>query len=92
MASTTTMLACTACWNPIGPRARAVHLSELSFHEVWAPRCRACGDALTESDERHWTFDGKVVWNRDGYSVQPTELWCERCCDLHDRDVAFAQD
>jgi hypothetical protein len=69
-----------------------VLLGDLAFHVVCAPRCRACDASLTEIDEQCWTFDGQVVWSPSGYALQPTEHWCDSCRELHDRDIAFAQD
>jgi hypothetical protein len=90
--TSTTMLACATCWNPIGAGARPVRLADLAFHAVCAPRCRACDVSLTDVDEQRWTFEGQVLWGRDGYHLQPTELWCDACRELHERDIAFAQD
>ena len=90
--TSTTMLACAACWNPIGAGARTVRLGDLAFHPVCTPRCRACDNELSEADEHRWTYDAQVVWGLGGYSLRPTELWCDACRELHDRDVAFAQD
>lgn len=90
--TSTTMLACASCWNPIGTGARPVHLFDLAFHEVCAPRCRACGNRLSAADEHRWSYDGQVVWGSGGYSLRPTELWCDDCRELHERDLAFAQD
>ena len=90
--TSTTMLACSNCWNPIGAGAQAVWLGDLAFHTVCTPRCRACQSLLTAADEHRWTYDAQVVWGQGGYSLRPTELWCESCRELHDRDIAFAQD
>jgi hypothetical protein len=90
--TSTTMLACSSCWNPIGAGARPVWLGDLAFHEVCTPRCRACQRSLSEVDEPGWSYDGRVVWGQGGYSLRPTELWCDACRELHDRDVTFAQD
>jgi hypothetical protein len=43
-------------------------------------------------DEQRWTFDGQVVWSQTGYALRPTELWCDSCRELYERDIAFAQD
>jgi hypothetical protein len=90
--TSTTMLACSVCWNPIGAGARAVRLGDLAFHAICTPRCRACQNLLTEADEHRWSYDGQVVWGQEGYSLHPTELWCDNCRELYERDVAFAQD
>jgi hypothetical protein len=90
--TSTTMLACSTCWNPIGAGARAVRLGDLAFHAICTPRCRACQRLLSEADEQHWSYDGEVVWGQGGYSLRPTELWCDNCRELYERDVAFAQD
>ena len=90
--TSTTMLACAICWNPIGAGAQPVLLGDLAFHMVCAPRCRACNTSLTDVDEQHWSFDGQVVWGQAGYTLKPTELWCDNCSELYDRDIAFAQD
>jgi hypothetical protein len=90
--TSTTMLACAGCWNPIGAGARPVLLGEISYHLVCAPRCRACQASLADLDEQRWTYDGQVVWGQDGYTLRPTELWCDTCRETHGRDVAFAQD
>lgn len=87
-----TMLACSKCWNPIAAGSRPVHLGELAYHPVCAPRCRACDTVLADSDGQHWTYDGLVSWGPNGYVLRPTELWCEGCAELHERDLAFAQD
>lgn len=47
---------------------------------------------LIDDEETRWTFDGQVVWGQGGYSLRPTEHWCDACRVLHERDVAFAQD
>jgi hypothetical protein len=90
--TSTTMLACSGCWNPIGARAQTVRLGDLAFHVVCTPRCRACQRLLSESDEQRWSYDGQVVWSQSGYTLHPTELWCDTCQELYERDVAFAQD
>jgi hypothetical protein len=87
-----TMLACSSCWNPIGAGARPLWLGELAYHEVCAPRCRACQGSLSDTGEQRWTYEGRVVWSAAGYGVQPTEHWCDACRELHERDLAFAQD
>jgi hypothetical protein len=93
MTSTTTALpACSSCWNPIGAGAHPVWLFDLAFHEVCAPRCRACRSRLTPDDEHRWSYSGRVVSSQSGYATQPTEYWCDDCRELHDRDLAFAQD
>jgi hypothetical protein len=91
MTSTTT-LACSSCWNPIGAGARPVWLYDLAFHEVCAPRCRACRSRLTDTDEHRWSYNGRVVSSQAGYSLHPTEFWCDDCRELDGRDLAFAQD
>jgi hypothetical protein len=91
MAAATT-LACAKCWNPIGAGARPVLLFDLAFHAVCAPRCRACGIRLTADAEDRWSYDGTVISVRTGYTLRPTEFWCDGCRDLHERDHAFAQD
>jgi hypothetical protein len=88
----TTMLACSSCWNLIGAGARPVWLFDLTFHQACAPRCRGCGSRLTADAEDRWTYDGKVVSGQVGYSLRPTEFWCDDCRELHGRDQAFAQD
>ncbi len=90
--TSTTMLACATCWNPIGAGARPISLGDLAFHEVCTPNCRACNRRLTDADDPRWSYEGTVVWGQGGYRLNPTELWCESCRELHDRDVAFAQD
>ena len=90
--TSTTMLACSSCWNPIGAGATAIRLGDLAFHSVCTPHCRACQRKLTDSDEHLWSYDGQVVWGQTGYTLRPTELWCADCQELHGRDVAFAQD
>ena len=90
--TSTTMLACATCWNPIGAGAQPVLLGDLAFHMVCAPRCRACNISLSDVDEQHWSFDGQVVWGQAGYTLKPTELWCDNCRELYDRDITFAQD
>lgn len=90
--TSTTMLACSHCWNPIGEGVQIVRLGDLAFHAICTPRCRACDGQLTEADEHRWSYDGQVIWSQGGYQLRPTELWCETCRDLHDRDIAFAQD
>jgi hypothetical protein len=87
-----TMLACATCWNPISAGARPLWLGELAYHEVCAPRCRACSGSLRDNDEQRWSYDGRVVWGPTGYSTQPTEHWCDTCRELHERDLTFAQD
>lgn len=87
-----TMLACSQCWNPIGAGARPVYLGDLAFHPICAPRCRACDSVLSDTDDPHWTYEGLVVWEPTGYVLRPTESWCEGCAELHDRNIAFAQD
>ncbi|MCC6176757.1 MAG: hypothetical protein IT305_15720 [Chloroflexi bacterium] len=86
------MLACSGCWNPIGAGAQPIWLADLVFHDVCTPRCRACGARLTAEDEHRWSFDGQVIPSQFGYALRPTEFWCEDCRELHDRDLAFAQD
>jgi hypothetical protein len=88
----TTTLVCSSCWNPIGSRAEPIRLFDLAFHELCAPRCRACGSRLTTGAEERWSYDGKVVSSTIGYSLHPTEFWCDGCRELHERDNAFAQD
>jgi hypothetical protein len=90
--TSTTMLACSTCWNPIGAGAQPIRLGDLAFHAVCAPRCRACQSSLAEADEQRFTYDGQVVWGQSGYTLRPTELWCDNCRELYERDVAFAQD
>ena len=93
MTSTTTaMLACSSCWNPIGAGARPIWLGDLAFHEVCSPRCRACGSRLSDADEARWSYDGHVVPSQAGYALHPTEFWCDDCRELHGRDLVFAQD
>ena len=88
----TTTVACSGCWNPIGAGAQAVWLYDLAFHAICAPSCRACGSRLTADGEDRWTYHGTVVSGRTGYTLRPTEFWCDGCRDLHERDYAFAQD
>jgi hypothetical protein len=90
--ASTTMLACSTCWNPIGAGAQPVMLFDLAFHEVCAPRCRGCGARLTVDAEDRWSYDGRVISSRTGYALHPTEFWCDGCRELHERDLAFAQD
>ena len=90
--TSTTMLACSACWNPFGAGAQPIRLGDLAYHPICAPRCRACDASLADIDESRWTYDGQVFWGQGGYQLRPTELWCDNCRELHDRDVAFAQD
>jgi hypothetical protein len=92
MTMMSTTPACSICWNPIGAGARPVWLSDLAFHEVCAPRCRACQSRLTPDDEHRFSYDGNVVSNALGYSLRPTDFWCDDCRELHDRDLTFAQD
>ena len=92
MATTATMLVCSGCWGPIGAGARPVWLFDLAFHQVCAPRCRACGGRLTADAEDRWSYGGTVVSSQSGYALRPTEFWCDGCRDLHDRDHTFAQD
>ena len=87
-----TMVACAGCWNPIGAGARPVSLFDLAFHEVCAPRCRGCAIRLTADVEDRWSYDGKVISSNSGYTLHPTEFWCDDCRDLHERDQVFAQD
>jgi hypothetical protein len=86
------MLACAGCWNPIGAGAVPVLLGDLAFHPFCAPRCRACDVSLADVGEQRVTYEGHVVWGQTGYSLRPTELWCDSCRELHERDIAFAQD
>jgi len=88
----TTMLACAGCWNPIGAGAQPIWLYDLTFHAVCAPRCRACDVRLTAEAEDRWSYHGTVVSGRSGYMTRPTEFWCDGCRELHERDLAFAQD
>ena len=88
---TAALLACSSCWNPIVACAQPVRLFDLAFHEVCAPRCRACGSRLTADAEDQWTYHGKVMSDISGYSLNPTEFWCDGCRDLHGYDDAFAQ-
>ena len=92
MTMMSTTLACSSCWNPIGAGARPVWLYDLAFHEVCAPRCRACQSPLTAADEHRFSYDGNVVSNAQGYSLRPTEFWCDDCRELHDRNLVVAQD
>jgi hypothetical protein len=92
MTMVSTTLACSGCWNPIGAGAQPIWLYDLAFHEVCAPRCRACLRRLTPAEEHRFSYDGNVVSNPGGYSLRPTEFWCDDCRELHDRDLAFAQD
>ena len=92
MTSTTTKLVCSGCWNPIGAGAQPVWLYDLSFHEVCAPRCRACRSRLTGDQEHRWSYNGRVVSHPAGYALQPTEFWCDDCRELDGRDLVFAQD
>ncbi|MCC7371573.1 MAG: hypothetical protein IT306_24350 [Chloroflexi bacterium] len=90
--ASTTMLACSTCWNPIGAGAQPLRLGDQAYHEVCAPRCRACNGSLSAQDEPRWSYEGRVVWGASGYTVRPTEHWCDTCRELHERDLAFAQD
>ena len=90
--TSTTMLVCSSCWNPIGAGAQPVWLYDLAFHNICAPSCRACGSRLTADAEDRWTYNGTVVSGLTGYTLRPTEFWCDGCRDLHGQDDAFAQD
>ena len=90
--TSTMMLACSVCWNPIGAGALPVRLGDLAFHSVCVPRCRGCDVSLADAEEQRWTFDGQAHRSRDGYQLPPTEEWCDGCRELHDRDFTFARE
>src|SRR6266542_498470 len=77
-----TAAACARCLGPFGSGSRCVRLLDLSFHEVCVPSCRNCGNRLSDRDEDRWSYAARVISASTGYSLEPTEFWCQECWEL----------
>lgn len=71
--------ACIVCHSDFGPTADPVRLLDLTFHEVCAPYCDACGQRLGGSGGSQWRYSTRAVDGRGGYLVEPTAFWCPGC-------------
>ena len=76
---TDTRATCALCAHPLGERADAVMLRDLSFHAGCAPKCESCGRSFRSELEHDWTYRVMVQWSVYGYEQVPFRHVCSAC-------------
>jgi hypothetical protein len=74
-----TASACTGCEAALGSAVQPVRLLDLTFHDLCAPECRACGRRLGGADESQWRYSTRAVAGVGGPQAGPTAFWCPSC-------------
>jgi hypothetical protein len=74
-----TASACTGCQTTLGLSTRPVRLLDLTFHDLCAPQCQACGQRLGGTDQSRWRYSTRAVGRLPGDHVEPSAFWCPPC-------------
>ena len=74
-----TAAACTGCQTALGSSAQPVRLLDLTFHDLCAPRCQACGRRIGGADGSQWRYSTQPIGGRRDASVEPSAFWCPTC-------------
>ena len=74
-----TASACTGCQTTLGPAVQPVRLLDLTFHDLCAPRCQACGRRIGGADGSQWRYSTRPIGDRRDDRVEPTAFWCPSC-------------
>jgi hypothetical protein len=74
-----TASACTGCQTALGSAVQPVRLLDLTFHDLCAPRCQACGRRIGGSDKSQWRYSTQPIASRRDDQVEPSAFWCPPC-------------
>ena len=74
-----TASACTGCQTALGSAVQPIRLLDLTFHDLCAPRCQACGRRIGGADKSQWRYSTQPVGGRRDSSVEPSAFWCPPC-------------
>jgi len=78
-----TASACTGCQITLGSAAQPVRLLDLTFHDLCAPQCQACGRRFGGADESRWRYSTQAVGGQRDHRVEPSAFWCPPCWSLN---------
>ena len=77
-----TFSACTGCHTALSSAAQPVRLLDLTFHDLCAPRCQACGRRIGGADKSQWRYSTRPArpgGGRRDDQVEPSAFWCPPC-------------